>query len=274
VAERLVVTPGGMAAICRALGRLGVSAVVCGPIGRDPAGRLLAELLAEAGIRRIGGETSATTVTVSLPVDGDRAFVSVIPPSAIESDIVAGLAPRAVVVDLPEVAAIAPGPRIYAVVGEPEVRQLIGDDVTALSGADSLSGIAALFTNEREALALTGAPDPESAAARLASWGTVAVVTLGERGALLAEPGGAVLHEPAPHVSIDDTTGAGDLFAAAWIWADLLGRSLDERLAVAVSYAAHSLAARADGPRGLARGTFAEILAESLQETLAWVGGV
>jgi len=247
-----------MANICLALGRLGMSAVVCGTIGRDPAGRLLGELLTDAGIRHVGTETSATPVSVSMPLAGDRAFVSFIPPSEIDSEAIARLRPRAVVVDLPEVSAVRAGPRIYAVVGEPEVRQLLKTAADPLS-SDSLDDITTLFTNEREALALSGASDAWLAATILAQRGTVVVVTLGDRGALAASPDGRVLHEPTPPVLVRDTTGAGDLVTAAWIWADLGGRSLEERLRIAVSYAAHSLAAHADGPRGLNRTTFEEI---------------
>ena len=49
LADRLVVVPGGMANVAYALGRLELAAVVCAPIGHDPAGRLLGELMADAG---------------------------------------------------------------------------------------------------------------------------------------------------------------------------------------------------------------------------------
>jgi sugar/nucleoside kinase (ribokinase family) len=38
-----------------------------------------------------------------------------------------------------------------------------------------------------------------------------------------------------------DTTGAGDLFAAAYVWADQLGAPLEERVRWAVLYAAMSV---------------------------------
>ena len=45
----------------------------------------------------------------------------------------------------------------------------------------------------------------------------------------------------APRVEVRDATGAGDLFAAAYIWADIRGRPLRDRLHVATLYAALSL---------------------------------
>jgi sugar/nucleoside kinase (ribokinase family) len=67
-------------------------------------------------------------------------------------------------------------------------------------------------------------------------------VTLGARGALAAA-GDRVLHAEGHDVEVVDTTGAGDLFAAAWIWADLAGEDLRARLEWATLYAARSVGA-------------------------------
>ena len=80
LAERLVIVPGGMANVAYALGRLELEAVICAPIGRDPAGRLLGELMADAGVAWQGRDTDATPVSVALPAHGERAFVTVSPP--------------------------------------------------------------------------------------------------------------------------------------------------------------------------------------------------
>ena len=45
----------------------------------------------------------------------------------------------------------------------------------------------------------------------------------------------------APSVEVIDTTGAGDLFTAAYVWADLAGLALAERLRLAVLYASSSI---------------------------------
>ena len=88
--------------------------------------------------------------------------------------------------------------------------------------------------NETEAERLTGLPvetlpQVEAAARRLVEMGAARViVTLGERGALLVEGGGAagqpaaVRHFPAEPVEAVDSTGAGDAFVGALAW--LVGR--------------------------------------------------
>jgi sugar/nucleoside kinase (ribokinase family) len=255
LARELVIVPGAIANVAYALNRLGLDAVVCAPIGRDPAGRLLGELMADAGVRWVGRPAEATPVSVALPVDGDRAFVTAGPPPSVDMDALIALDPRAVVVDLPNVEHLPPMPVVYAVVGDPEVQVLIGNLPR------SLDGVRALILNDREALGLGIAEDVDAAAAELARLGTTVVVTCGRAGALATEPGGRVIRVEAPIVEVDDTTGAGDLFTAAYVWADLAGRSLADRLALASAYASFSLAAATSRQKGITLEAFEQALA-------------
>jgi ribokinase len=254
IARELVIVPGAIANVAYALNRLGLDAVVCAPIGRDPAGRLLGELMADAGVRWVGRPADATPVSVALPVDGDRAFVTAGPPPSVDVEALADLAPRAVVVDLPSADLLPPMPMVYAVVGDPEVTALAGNP------PGSLRGLRALILNDREVRGLTGLEDTDVAAARLATLGTTVVVTCGRSGAFATEPDGRVLRVEAPVVEVDDTTGAGDLFTAAYVWADLAGRSLDDRLELASSYASMSLAATSNRQKGLTAEQFEQAL--------------
>jgi ribokinase len=247
LARKLVIVPGAMANIAFAIERLGLSAAVCAPVGRDPAGRLLQELMAAAGIQWIGPAADTTPVSVALPIDGDRAFVTLGPEIQIDAARVGDLHPRAVVIDLPAVHRLPHLPVVYAVVGDPEVRLLAGRMPA------SLASLRALIVNAREACGLAGVEDVEQAAARLAALGTLVVVTCGAAGAIAMEPGGTITRARAPVVDIDDTTGAGDLFTAAFVWADLEARPLDERLTLATTYASISLAAADTRQKGVTR---------------------
>lgn len=250
LATRLKIVPGGMGNVAFALRRLGLDAVICGPIGRDLAGRVLEELMADVGVPWQGRPADATPVTVALPVDGDRALVSVMPEPTVDAETLRTLDMRAVVVDLPSVPLLPPVPRTYAVVGDPEVAALAG------RLPESLDDIRALVLNQREAIGLTGLADGHDAAARLASLGTTVVVTRGGAGALAIEPDGRTIEVEAPSAQVADATGAGDLFMAAYVWADLGGHPIEERLRLATSYASLSLERATDQLKGIALDEF------------------
>jgi sugar/nucleoside kinase (ribokinase family) len=255
LAAAVAVVPGAMANVAFALRQLKLDAVVCARIGTDPAGRLLQELMANAGVPWIGEPTGSTSISVALPVDGDRAFVTVMAETAVDLDAIAALAPRAVVLNLPLPGPMPGTPWIYAVIGDPQVA------ILREHGLGSLGLLRTLFLNEREAQDLTGLSDTRDAAAELAVHGCLVIVTRGASGAVAAMPDGRVVEAPAILTDARDTVGAGDLFTAAFIWADLLGRPLDERLNLAIAYASHSLAHPVPGQKGLTVAAFRELLA-------------
>ena len=255
LATAVSVVPGAMANVAFALRQLKLDAVVCSRIGTDPAGRLLQELMASAGVPWIGEPTGSTSLSVALPVDGDRAFVTFQADTTIDLDAIAALAPRAVVVNLPLPGPMPGTPWVYAVVGDPQVA------ILREHGHGSLAGLRTLFLNEREAQDLTGLPDTRDAAAELAAHGCLVIVTRGASGAVAALPDGRIVEAPAIVTEAQDTVGAGDLFTAAFVWADLQHRPLDVRLNLAIAYASHSLSRPASGQKGLSVAAFREVLA-------------
>ena len=83
-----------------------------------------------------------------------------------------------------------------------------------------LTGLDPLLVNEHEATVVLAdeqaVADPETAAQRLLDLGpTSVVITLGARGAVLAEPGGVSRVSADEVDEVVDTTGAGDAFAGA-----------------------------------------------------------
>ena len=267
LASGLVVVPGAMANVAFALRQLGLEAVVCAPIGTDPPGRLLKQLMDDAGIPWIGGIASETPVSVALPADGERAFVTLHPVSEIDVDLVARTAPRAVVANLPLPVGMPDEPWLYGVVGDPQVAILRG------RARDDWAALRALFLNEREASNLSGRSDPAVGARQLAEDGCLVVVTLGGRGSLGACPDGRVIESPGVPATTRDTVGAGDLFAAAFIWADLAGTPLEDCLAVANAYASHSLAAPVSRQKGIALSAFRELTSTSSRGRMLEVPG-
>jgi sugar/nucleoside kinase (ribokinase family) len=254
LAQDLVIVPGAMANVAFALRQLELEAVVCAPIGTDPAGRFLKQLMDDAGIPWLGEPTTATPVSVGLPLDGERAFVTVHPTADIDVDAIARARPRAVVVNLPLPSgfrnALPDRPHLYGVVGDPQIAILLDRP------AEPWTAFRAVFLNEREAFQLSDRSDAADAARRLAERGCLVVVTRGARGAAAAYPDGRVAEAAGLPVLALDTVGAGDLFTAAFIWADLAGRPLEDCLEVSTAYASHSLAAPGSRQKGLTLAAF------------------
>lgn len=82
-----------------------------------------------------------------------------------------------------------------------------------------------VFANEDEAAAFCRSADPEKALAQLAVLCEVAAVKLGEKGAWLARDDERIF-VPAEKVAAVDTTGAGDLWAAGFLYGWSRGAAL------------------------------------------------
>jgi sugar/nucleoside kinase (ribokinase family) len=232
--DGLHVCAGGVANIAIGLQRLGLSTALVSERGRDFAGREIARLLEAEGIAWVGREVERAAVTVALPIGGERTMLTFDPGEAPpELADVAALDPRAVVGDHPQLT--LPGVRRYVGAGY--------EDALAAAGRPALvAGLAdTLFANEVEARILTGAPDAVEACRALAEVVETAIVTCGGRGAVACR-GAELERAAAPAVDAVDTLGAGDLFVAAYVWADLCGLPLAERLRWAVLYASLSVA--------------------------------
>jgi sugar/nucleoside kinase (ribokinase family) len=235
-ARELHQTPGGSGITAVGLTRLGLHAAVVAPLGRDVAGRTLRRFLEAEGVTCAGATTDHTPVTVVLPVARERAFVTYEPPMMLRPSVLERLHPRAAVVCLDQLELLAAELLAYVVVGDRDAER------HARSLPRHVGRAQALFANRFEAERLTGEDDPEAAAIRLAEHVPVAVVTCGGDGALAASDG-KTFEVPAPAMEVRDTTGAGDLLVAAYVWGDLGGLPLGERLRRAVVYAALSVRA-------------------------------
>ncbi|WP_265529351.1 adenosine kinase [Sphingomicrobium marinum] len=91
-------------------------------------------------------------------------------------------------------------------------------------------GVDLLFCNGEEARVLTGAPSAEAAMAQLGDHVPLMVVTDGPNGAMAATSGETVRIDAAPVDKVVDTTGAGDLFAAGFLFAHCRGAGLEKSL--------------------------------------------
>jgi sugar/nucleoside kinase (ribokinase family) len=95
-----------------------------------------------------------------------------------------------------------------------------------------------LIANEDEAAAFTGHSDERQALSALAAKADIAVLNVGPRGSYLAQGGNTVAVKPMGHGGVQDTTGAGDLWAAGFLFGLVKGYPLERcgRLGAACGY--------------------------------------
>lgn len=107
-----------------------------------------------------------------------------------------------------------------------------------------------LFANEQEMRSLAGEEDFDRALAAFADHIACIVATCSEKGAIAVE-GGRRVHVPAaPVAKVVDTTGAGDLFAAGFLFAQAQGRGLEESLRLGSRAAAEIISHFGARPEG------------------------
>ena len=248
----LLRSPGGGAINAIGASRLGLTAALAVPLGEDLDGRFIREALTKEGIELSTGAGTRTPTTVVMPWGGERAMVTYEPGASTSAAEVAAFEPRAAVVALDQLDLVPPGARGYATCGDDDARAFQEHPPRDLDQAR------ALFVNRRESLLITGEQTPEKAAERLGAECEIVVITLGPEGAM-ARMDGELVRAPGFEMKAVDTTGAGDLLCAAFVWADLAGADLEVALRWAVLYGSLSVTV----PTGFAgASTLARLLEE------------
>jgi sugar/nucleoside kinase (ribokinase family) len=230
----LLRSPGGGAINAIGASRLGLRAALAVPLGEDLDGNFIRDALEQEGIELSTGAGARTPTTVVMPWGGERAMVTFEPFASTSAAEVAAFEPRAVIVALDQLDLVPPGVRGYATCGDDDARAFRAHPPRDLDRAR------ALFVNRREALLITGEDTPEAAAERLAGEVEIVVVTLGPDGAM-AYVDGRLVRAPGFEMKAVDTTGAGDLLCAAFVWADLAGADVELALRWAVLYGSLSV---------------------------------
>jgi sugar/nucleoside kinase (ribokinase family) len=230
-------SPGGGAITAVGARRLGLTTALVAPLGDDLAGRFVRRMLEEEGVEVGEPRGSRTPTTVVMPVAGERSMVTVDPGVRARAADLEPLSPRAVAATLEQIDVVPAGVCAYMTCGD--------DDARAFAGRlpRSANRPRALIVNRREAGILTGASSPEEAAAQLGTVADTAVVTLGPGGVVAVVDGRPVTVAGVDAAPVLDTTGAGDLFAAAFAWGDLLGADPELVLGWANLYAGLSVTA-------------------------------
>jgi len=254
-AEEFAISCGGAVTSATAAARAGARAGVCTRLGDDLGGRVVAEHCEREGVDlspSVRVPRRATGITVVLNYEGDRSFVTHLPPIPDTEppecsrwlDVLRSRRPAWVYVHAGSgrtdflQAAREQGTKVLLDVSLNNIGQ-------ARSAVLDCIPLADVFTpNRSELLQLTGASSLDSALAMAVSWGPPVVVKLGADGALIAEPDGvAQVRDGVLSVDVADLTGAGDSFAGALIGQLLQGAALTEAV-IAANQAGSAAAAR------------------------------
>ena len=244
--EGLGSAPGGVANIAVAMSRLGLRVGLAAPFGDDLFGAYLWRTLAEqegidlARSRKV--PSWPTPVTVSLAYDSDRSMVTYAKPMPDAADGGQG--------DGAPVGPLLPPPSARACFVDIEhpvpawAREMrrrgttvfadLGWDATetwSREVLDRLEHVDVFLPNAVEAMAYTRTGSPEEAARALADRVPVVVVKRGGDGAIAIDAAtGEIAETPALPVEALDATGAGDVFAAGFVFGTLAGLPLLERV--------------------------------------------
>lgn len=229
--------PGGAANMAVAMSRLGLKVALASAFGDDMFGGYLWRTLAEqekvdlTASRQLANWP--TPVTVSMSYAEDRSMLTYGAPLPFpESELVAVPLPAATCfVDLGEglpgwaTALRRSGTTVYADLGWDPTGEWSPAVLRGLSAVD------VFLPNAAEAMAYTRCDSPAAALRDLADRVAVCAVKVGSAGAIAIDNlTGEEASAPAIPVEALDPTGAGDVFAAGFVFGSLAGWSLAHRL--------------------------------------------
>jgi len=241
---------GGSAANTLAgLAALGARCVFIGQVADDQLGEVFAHDIRAGGIdfatpARAGDPPTARCLIFVTP-DGQRTMNTYLgasqflPEAALDLDMIASASvlylegylwdpeePRAAMRKA-IAAARAAGRQVAFTLSDAFVISRHGDDFRQLIADGAID---VLFANEVELAALTGCDDFEDGIEKLAADVPVLVVTRSEKGAVAVSHGERCGVPAEPVDRVIDTTGAGDLFAAGFLFGHVRGRPVPECL--------------------------------------------
>lgn len=246
---------GGIAAVASvALARLGARTGFAGVVGDDASGRTIAAALADAGVDATLLSVSARSPTPTIIIISDvaRGTRSILNPPGIASfhlepaEAIARVAATARYLHLDHTAFPALADAVL-----PRCRAA-GTLISLDAGVDFpgletyLPLIDIYVTTDRQIAAMTGARDIVRGLAQVRAAGPrIVAATLGAEGSVGLGDDGTPVFVPAFQLPIADTTGAGDVFHGAFLYALLHDQPLTQALTFA--NAAAALSCRAVG---------------------------
>jgi sugar/nucleoside kinase (ribokinase family) len=235
---------GGSAANSMAgIASLGGSPAFIGKVGKDHLGAVFSHDIKVGGVEFLGGTGSQPTATCHILVtpDGQRTMNTYLGACTEmgPDDIDAAKIAEADVIyiegyqwDTPQAkaairkatkAAKGAGRKVALSLSDPFVVERHRGDLLGLIKDE----VDILFGNEEEIFRLYEAGDLETAVERLRAANVLAIMTRGPKGAVVFDGDTTAAVDAAPVAKVVDTTGAGDLFAAGFLFGFTHGRPLE-----------------------------------------------
>lgn len=223
---------GGSPATLLNLAGLGVEVVIGTFLGQDVFSRLAREAYEELGVtphNLYRGNGEPVMVSTAMSTRRNRTFVSSRPDSA------------ARVADEEAYGLLCGSRIVYMNEAYPEVNRRLkadgavlfydtgwAEDMRIENRSEQLRLADYFAPNREDALAMTGAATPEAALQKLAEFVKNPIIKLGGQGCLILEDG-KIVRVPAVGEFVNvDSTGAGDAFAAGFLYGVLHGFTLRE----------------------------------------------
>ena len=235
------IVPGG--ATCNTMigiGKLGGDSSFVGQCGDDELGRLFEQGLIESGVkpRLFKSQTPTGRVLSLITPDAQRSMFTYLGASA-EMDPAAILADffhEAAVVMIEGYLVFNRSLMMASLDAAKKANASIALDLASFTVVESsrdfilenvVDHVDILIANEDEARAFSGTDDEDEALAALSKFADTAILKLGKNGSLIAREGKITRVAPVSGRDALDTTGAGDLWAAGFLYGITHGYSLE-----------------------------------------------
>jgi sugar/nucleoside kinase (ribokinase family) len=246
-ASECVTCPGGAATRAVACSRLGLMTRLSTAFGDDLEGKSCWSFLLTEGIDLSTSYRYTnwrTPVTVSAALDQDRAMLTYAstPPESYFAGLQKEGESTSVLVELDPLGEMTLSTEMWLKTARDANAKIFATTATAFDPKgrwqagllSQLDGVHAVILNETEALRYSDAGDLKRALGVLSGLVPVAIVTRGAHGAMGHDAAtGETVEVPAIATIARDTTGAGDIFAAAIVYGTLHAWPLTQRLAFA-----------------------------------------
>ncbi len=250
-AEPVVVSGGSACNTAIGVARLGGAAGFVGKCGTDRFGKFFTEDLIQNSVDPVLFESDLPTgrVLSVITPDSQRTMFTYLGAAGalLPDDITRGCFQDAGIVHVEGYLLHIPGLTQKVLACAKECGAMVSLDLASFTVVEAFMDILPgliekyvdiLIANEDEARAYTGHTEPDAALSALFSTASIAVLKLGEKGSMVATKDGITKIPPAGEGDVVDTTGAGDLWAAGFLFGLAHGLSLQEcgRLASACGY--------------------------------------